>query len=89
MCSCFEKILEVIVKNQLQIHIDATSPLSSVQHGFQKGHLTIKNLLSCDAAIAKYLNVRSAFDIITFDFKRAFDKVPHSLLIKSLTATHA
>ena len=88
MCSCLGKIFEVIVKNQLQTHIDATSPLSSVLHGFQKGYSTLKYLLSCDAAIAKYLNVRLAFDVITFDFKRAFDKVPHSLLIESLSQRH-
>ena len=88
MCSCFGKILEVIVKNQLQTHFDATSPLSSVKHGFQKGNSTVTNILTCDAAIAKYLNVRSAFDAITFDFKRAFDKVPYSLLIESLSQRH-
>ena len=66
MCSCLGKILEVTVTNQLQTHIDATLPVSSVQHGFQRSHSTVTNLLSCDAAIAKYLNVRSAFDVITF-----------------------
>ena len=88
MCSCLGKVLEVIVKNQLQNHIDATYPLSSVQHGFQKGLSTLTNLLSCEATIAKYMNGRSAFDVITFDFKRAFDKVPHSLLIESLSQRH-
>ena len=84
MCSCLGKIFEVIVKKQLQTHIDATSPLPSVQQGLQKGLSTVTNLLSSDAAIVKHLNVRSAFDVINFDFKRAFDKVPHSLLIEFL-----
>ena len=78
------KILEKIVKVQLQQLIDQVSPLSLSQHGFCTGRSTLTNLLGCDAIIADLGNVGSPHDILTFDFHRAFDKVPRSLLIAVL-----
>jgi predicted nucleic acid-binding protein len=44
----------------------------------------VTNLLTCDALIAEYVNKGECYDIVTFDFQRAFDKVPHQRLIRSL-----
>lgn len=85
LCSCFGKLLEKIIKTQLESQIDKVAQLSSNQYGFRAGRSTVSNLLSFDSVIAEYINNNESFDIITFDFKRAFDKVPHIKLINVLT----
>ena len=77
-------MLEKIVKEQLQQLIEKVCPLSSCQHGFRAGRSTVSNLLSSDSVIADLINDRKPYDIISFGFQRAFDKVPHNLLLKPL-----
>ena len=61
-------------------------PLYSCQFGFRVGRSTVGNLLACDAAIAKHLYNGESYDILSFDYMRAFDKVPHHILLESLHA---
>jgi hypothetical protein len=84
LCSCVGKLFEKVVAVQLVEHICAVKPLSICQFGFQRGRSTIANLLVCEAFLSKYLNERKSFDIFSFDFQRAFDKVPHDLLLEAL-----
>ena len=65
------------LKLQLLEHVAKVQPLSPCQHGFCCIRSTVSNLLSCDAVIADLMNQNEAFDIISFDFKQAFEKVPH------------
>ena len=84
ICNCLSKILESVVREQLQKHIDKIAPLSNNQYGFREGRSTTANLLACDAIIYKFMNNNKPFDLLSFDFMRAFDKVPHYLVIKAL-----
>lgn len=84
LCPCFGKLLETIVKKQLERHVDMHAPLSSTQHGFRAGRSTTSNLLACDARIADLVNQSKPYDIITFDFRRAFDRVPHADMLAAL-----
>ena len=61
-------------------------PLSSCRFSFHVGRSTVGNLLACDTAIAKYLDNGESYDILSFDYRRAFDKVPHHILLESLCA---
>ena len=61
--------------------------LSNVQHGFVLGKSTITNVLSSDAVIASTILKEHAYDIISFDFKSAFDKVPHRVVIEALAVS--
>ena len=83
------KTFEKIIKLQLQENVAKVQPLSPCQHGFCVFvPCTVSNLLLCDAVIAAFINQNEASDIISFDFKRAFEKVPHSLLLDSLRTLH-
>ena len=46
----------------------------------------MSNLLICDTIIADCLNNKEACDVILLDFTRAFDKVDHNVLCRSLAA---
>ena len=47
---------------------------------------TLSNLLSCDAVIADLVAGGHCYDIILFDFLKAFDKSSHSHVVRELAA---
>ncbi len=49
------------------------------------GKSTITNVLSCDTIIANAILDGHEYDTISFDFKPAYDKVPHRVIIEALT----
>ena len=59
-------------------------PIHNAQHGFCHQRLTLTNLLITDRIINEALNDKASIDIITNDFARALDKVPHYLLLQTL-----
>ncbi len=76
LCAVFNGVLEKIVRDQVIEMVDK----SSAQYGFSKGHSTITNLLVTENVIAESLNKRHPVDIISLNFSKAFDKVPHDRL---------
>ena len=80
------KALERLIKDQLMDHLASCSPLSRSQHGFLHKRSTITNLLACDAMIVDWINKSLNFDVITFNFCRAFDKVSHATLLDILSS---
>ena len=86
LCSTSGKVLEKIVSNQLLQHIDLSAPLADCQHGFVKRRSTITNMLMTERVIAVALNKEACVDVLTFDFAKAFDKEPHSRLLRELAS---
>jgi hypothetical protein len=84
LCSCLGKLLEKLVNKQLMAYLKDNNIINKAQHGFMTGKSTITNLLSCDAAIGEMLTSGHAFDIISLDFKAAFDKAPHRFVVEAL-----
>ena len=76
------KVLEKIIKDNLIIHISKYLPTS--QHGFIKSKSIVSQLLEAHDDWTKALDANMSVDIIYFDFIKAFDKVPHTMLIKKL-----
>ena len=58
--------------------------LHCAQHGFTHIHSTLTTLPIYDAHVATLLSNNHAFDIMSFDFVKAFDKVPHHSVISAL-----
>ena len=61
-----------------------TKPLFNLQHGFFNERSTVTNLLCAESIIADAINSEEPYDIISFDFSHAFDRVPHHLLLQDL-----
>ena len=86
LCSTIGKLLEKIVSSQLLQYIELSAPLADCQHGFVKRRSTITNMLLTERVIAEALNKGACVDVLIFDFARAFDKVPHSRLLRELAS---
>ena len=60
------------------------SPLSNCQFGFQPGKSTVSALLSVTQDWFRHLKRRQEIGAVFFDFRKAFDCVPHQPLIDKL-----
>jgi hypothetical protein len=76
------KILERCVLNKI---IEIIRPkISKMQHGFMKGKSTTTQIITVLSNIHNIFDNREKTDIIYFDLAKAFDSVPHNLLLHKL-----
>lgn len=80
MCKCMEKI----IVRKLTSFLLENHTISEFQHGFLPGRSTITNLISCLDSWTKSFDKNEQVDVIYLDFEKAFDKVPHNLLLYKL-----
>ena len=78
--------MEKLVHSQFFAYLKTNDLLLPEQHGFMPGRSTLSNLLSYDAVIADLVAGGHCYDIISFDFLKAFDKAPHLHVIRELSA---
>ena len=78
------KILERLIASQIRKFWLDNSVLCPEQHGFLPRRSTVSNLVACDSIISNLLNEDHACDVILLDFARAFDKVPHGIVLQKL-----
>ena len=82
LLSIVSKVLERAVVNN--IYNMLLPQISLLQHGFLRGRSTVTQLLSVFHEINVNLDNAGQTDLIFLDFSKAFDYVPHHLLIHKL-----
>ena len=75
LCKVYEKIL----RDEILFFVE--SKISPDQHGFVKGKSCLSNLLETMDSVMELIEEGIPVDILFFDFKKAFDRVPHNRLI--------
>jgi hypothetical protein len=78
------KVLESIVLEALQAHLDAEGWKDHSQHGFVKRRSTSTNFMTFYKDVFSYLDNKTPVDIIYIDFEKTFDTVNHELLLQKL-----
>ena len=75
LCKVYEKIL----RDEILFFVE--SKISPDQHGFVKGKSCLSNLLETMDSVMELIEEGIPVDILFFDFKKAFDRVPHNRLL--------
>ena len=86
LTSAVYKVLKSIIKDSLMLHLEAFDLLSSKQHGFVRKRACGTNLLESSDFRTICFEQKQPVDTINTDFAKAYDKVPHKLLITKLKA---
>lgn len=85
LLSAISKILEKFIANQLVDHLEYNKLLYENQYGFQKNKSTVHSLLKLTNYVAEGLNNKKYVAGVFLDLKKAFDVVPHDILLKKLS----
>ena len=78
------KVLESIIRDDIISHFNHNNIFSDKQYGFIKGRSTVTQLLKIMDEWTDYLESGGQIDVIYTDIEKAFDKVPHKILINKL-----
>ena len=82
--SIVAKVFESIIYDEIYKHIERNSVISTNQHGFQREKSTTTNLLDFWDRVTKIADNSKPLSIIYTDLRKAFDTVPHDLLLHKL-----
>ena len=79
------KIFENLILTQLITFLEASSSLSDAQHGFRSGRSTLSANFVLASEIRMVQNNKEFAGAVFVDFKQAFDRVNHKMLIEKMT----
>jgi Reverse transcriptase (RNA-dependent DNA polymerase) len=78
------KMLESIIRDNLDKHMKDNNVLSDRQYGFIKGRSMVTQRMKMLDSWTDYLENSGQLDIIYTDLEKAFDEVPHRSLLNKL-----
>ncbi|CAB0037347.1 unnamed protein product [Trichogramma brassicae] len=78
------KVIERVVHHRLLLYLSRYDLLDRDQFGFRPGHSTQTALLHVTEAIRRSADVGEVAELVSFDFSKAFDAIPHALLLRKL-----
>ena len=80
-------MMEKIIKKELMVtYLEGNGLICETQHGFRKNRSCLTNLLDFFEAVAGEVDRGEPVDVLYFDFRKAFDRVPHQRLLLKMKA---
>ena len=79
-------MMEILVRDEPENHLENQGLLSPSQHGFRKGRSCCTQLLEMIHDWADNLEESKPIDVIYLDYRKAFDSVPYERLLVKLYA---
>jgi len=80
------KSMERFILSALIGHVKDNQGIRPTQHGFMKGRSCLTNLISFNDQVTRLEDEGKAVDVVYPHFSKAFDTVPHSILLEILAA---
>jgi hypothetical protein len=84
LTSQISKLMESLIRDAIEAHLEKNFLLRDSQHGFRKGRSCLTNLLSFLDEVSEKIENGECVDAIYLDLAKAFDKVPHQRLLLKL-----
>ena len=80
--------MERLVKGRLITHLEMNNLIGDSQHGFRNKRICLTSLLDFFTQVIDTYDTdnNKALNIVYLDFRKAFDKVPHEILILKVIA---
>ena len=78
------KVLEAIVRQEIQDFLEDNGLLTNGQHGFRKGRSCVSQMLVHCELIMDALQHDKNLDVVYLDYKKAFDKADHGVILHRL-----
>ena len=72
------------MRKEIVDHLERNEIISDVQHGFVQGKSCQTQLLTVTEEWTRWMEERKPFDCLYFDYKKAFDSVPHMRLMRKI-----
>ena len=84
LTSICSKTMERILSDAIRHHLENNNLLSNAQFGFRPGRSVLDQLIISYNYITEQYDLGNVVDLVLFDFKKAFDMVPHTILLDKL-----
>lgn len=78
------KIFERLISRQIYDFFECNNLFTTYQHGFRKGHNTVSAVYNFVSVILSAFEDKNYACAVFYDLTKAFDCVPHDLLLKKL-----
>ena len=79
-------LMEWIISGTIMDQLKVNQGIRPSEHGFTNGRSCLTNMISFYDKMTRLVDEGQAVDVVYLDFSKAFDTVPHNIIVEKLAA---